>query len=77
MGIFLFITVVQNSSGTHPTSYPMVTRGAFPREKGSQRVKLTTHLHLVLKFENAWSFISICPYAFVAWCLGKYMEVMW
>jgi hypothetical protein len=33
---------VQTSSGSHPASYPMGTRGSFPRG-----VKLTTHLHPV------------------------------
>jgi hypothetical protein len=30
-------------------------------------MKLTTHLHLVLKSKNAWSYISALQYAFMAW----------
>jgi hypothetical protein len=34
-------------------------------------VKLTTHLHLVLRSENEWSYTSIPQYAFKAWCPVK------
>jgi hypothetical protein len=42
---------VQNGPGAHPASYPMGTRG----DRG---VKLTTHLHLVPRSKNAWSYTS-------------------
>jgi hypothetical protein len=34
-------------------------------------VKLTTHLHLVPRSKNAWSYTSTPQYAFIAWCLVK------
>jgi hypothetical protein len=45
---------VQNGFGAHPACYPMGTRGSFPGVK----VKLTTHLHLVPRSKNEWSYIS-------------------
>jgi hypothetical protein len=35
-------------------------------------VKLTTHLRLVPRFNNAWMYISTAPYVFIAWCLVEY-----
>jgi hypothetical protein len=37
-------------------------------------VKLTTHLHLVLRSKNAWSCISTPPIRFMAWCLVKHRD---
>jgi hypothetical protein len=37
---------VQNSSGAHPASYPMCTRGSLPGDLRGQGVRLTTDLHL-------------------------------
>jgi hypothetical protein len=34
-------------------------------------VKLTTHLHLVPRSKNKWSYTSTPPYAFMAWCSVK------
>jgi hypothetical protein len=34
-------------------------------------VKLTTHLHLVPRSKNEWSYISTPQYVFMAWCLVK------
>jgi len=34
-------------------------------------VKLITHLHLVLRLKNAWSYASTAQYAFMALCLVK------
>jgi len=34
-------------------------------------VKLTTHLHLVLRSKNEWSYTSTPKYAFIEWCLVK------
>jgi hypothetical protein len=50
---------VQNGSGAHPASYLMGTRGYFP----VRGMKLTTHLHLVPKSKNAWSYTSTPQYA--------------
>jgi hypothetical protein len=53
---------MQNSSGDHPASYPMSTRGSFPGGGGTnQGVKLTTHLLLVPRSKNEWSYTSILP----------------
>jgi hypothetical protein len=61
-------------SGAHPASYPMGTRGSFPRGKSGRGVKLTTHLHLVPRSKNAWSYTSTPQYAFMAWCLVKHRD---
>jgi hypothetical protein len=37
-------------------------------------VKLTTHLHLVPKSKNVWSYTSIPQYAFMVWCLVKHKD---
>jgi hypothetical protein len=34
-------------------------------------MKLTTHLHLVPRSKNEWSYISTPPYVFMAWCSVK------
>jgi hypothetical protein len=48
----------------HSASYPVGTRGSFTGGKTAWRVKLTTHLQLVPKPKNAWSYISIPPIRF-------------
>jgi hypothetical protein len=58
--------LVQNSSGAHPTSYPVGTRGSFPGSKTG--VKLNTHLHQVPRSKNEWSYTSTPQYTFMAWC---------
>jgi len=35
---------------------------------------LTPHLHVVLKFKNAWSYTSTLPYTLMMWCLIKHMD---
>jgi hypothetical protein len=52
---------IQNSSGAHPASYPMGTRDSFPRGKSGRGVKLTTHLPLVPRSKNEWSYTSTPP----------------
>jgi len=37
-------------------------------------VKLTTHLHLVLRSMNEWSYTSAPQYAFMTWCLVKHRD---
>jgi hypothetical protein len=49
----------QTGSGAHPASYPMGTGG----ERG---VKLTTHLHLVPRSKNEWSYTSSPQYVLMA-----------
>jgi len=54
---------VHNGAGAHPASYPMGSRGL-----SSWGVKLTTHLHLLPRSENEYSYTSTPQYAFMAWC---------
>jgi len=42
---------------------------AFPWGWSDRGVKLTTHLHLVPRSKNAWSYTSTPQYVFMAWCL--------
>jgi hypothetical protein len=37
-------------------------------------VKLITHLHLVPRSKNAWSYSSTPQYAFIAWFLVKHRD---
>jgi hypothetical protein len=46
-------------------------QGLFPWGYSGRGAKLTTHLHLVPKSKNAWSYTSTPQYAFMAWCLVK------
>lgn len=41
----------RNFRRAHQASYPVVTWGTFPRDKSGRAVKLTTHLHLVLRLK--------------------------
>jgi hypothetical protein len=45
----------------------MGTRGSFPEGKAAGGVKLTTHLHLVPRSKNEWSYTSTPQYALMAW----------
>jgi hypothetical protein len=49
---------VQNGSGAYPASYPIGIRGSFPGGKAAGAWKLTTHLHLVPRSNNEWSYTS-------------------
>jgi hypothetical protein len=55
---------VQTGSEAHPASCPMGMGGG-------RGVKLTTHLHLVPRLKNEWSYTSTPQYAFMAWCSAK------
>jgi hypothetical protein len=57
---------VQTGYGAQSASYPMGTRDSFPGV-----VKLTTHIHVMPKSKNAWSYASTPQYAFMAWCSVK------
>jgi hypothetical protein len=48
-GNFFLRHCIQTSSGVHPASYPMGTRGSFPGGGGGsgRGVNLTSHLNLV------------------------------
>jgi hypothetical protein len=63
---------VQNGSGAHPASYPMGTRGSFPEVK-RQRPE-ADHSPPPSAEINEWSYTSIPPYVFMAWCLVKHRD---
>jgi hypothetical protein len=65
---------VQNGSGAHPASYSMGTTVSFPGGKAAGALKLTIHLHLVPRSQDAWSYTSTPQYAFMAWCLVKHRD---
>jgi hypothetical protein len=53
---------VQNGFGAYPASYPRGTRVSFRGAKRPGRgVKLITHLHLVPRSKNEWSYTSTPP----------------
>jgi hypothetical protein len=68
--IFLFTTAPGTALG--PTQPPIqwVPR-ALSLGVMRRHVKLTTHLHLVPRSKNAWSYTSTPQYAFMAWCSVK------
>jgi hypothetical protein len=43
-------------------------RGLFPWRSSCRGVRLTTHLHLVPRSKNEWSYTSTTQYGFMAWC---------
>ena len=57
---------VQNGSGAHPASYSMITR-VLSLGWRSQRVKLTTHLHLVPRVRMNGGTLLLPLYAFMPW----------
>jgi hypothetical protein len=60
-GNFSLYHRVQNDSGTHPASYPMGTGYVFPWGYSGRSVKLTTHLHLLPRLKNEWSYTFTPP----------------
>jgi hypothetical protein len=64
---------IQNGSGAHPASYPVGIRGSFPG-KSFRCVKLTTHLLLVPRSKNAWSYTSTPQYAIMTWCFVNHRD---
>jgi hypothetical protein len=61
---------VQNGSGSHPTSYPMGTRGSFPGLKRPRREADHSPPYSA-EVKNEWSYTSTPQYAFMAWCSVK------
>jgi hypothetical protein len=55
--IFIFRSV-QTGSGAHSSSFKMGTGGLFFRERISQAMALTTHVHLVPKVKKDWWYTS-------------------
>jgi hypothetical protein len=74
LGIFLFTTVSRTAPG--PTQPPIQwVQGAVSLGVKRRGVKLTTHLHLVPRSNNAWSYIStLSQYASIVWCLVKHRD---
>jgi hypothetical protein len=54
-GNFSLHHCVQSSSGAHPASYPMGTRGSFPERKADHSPPSSA------EFKNAWNYTSIPP----------------
>jgi hypothetical protein len=54
--------IVQASSGVHPMSYRMGTRGSFPRAK---QLGHEDSLQTSAEAKKTWIYISIPPYAFM------------
>jgi hypothetical protein len=54
---FFLLHSIQIDSGAHPASYPIGVRGSFPRGRG-QSVKLTIHVHLVLRSKMMELYLS-------------------
>jgi hypothetical protein len=65
---------VQNGSVAHPASYTMDVPGALSLGYSGRGVKLTTHLHLVPRSKNEWSYTSIPQYVFVTRCLVNHRD---
>jgi hypothetical protein len=62
LGIFLFTTASRTALGpTQPPIQWVPGGGVFPWGQSGRGVKLTTHLHLVPRSKNAWSYTSIPP----------------
>jgi hypothetical protein len=45
--------------------------GLFQLGESGRGVKVTTHLHLVPRSKNSWSYTSTPQYVFMAWCSVK------
>jgi hypothetical protein len=66
LGIFIFTTASRPALG--PTQPPIL----WVPDALSLGIKLTTHLHLVQRSRNAWSYTTLPQYVFIAWCLVKF-----
>jgi hypothetical protein len=73
-GNFFLHHRVPNGSGAHPASYPMGTRGSFPRGKAAGA--WSWPLPSSVEVKNAWSYTSTPQYFFMAWCIVKHKETL-
>jgi hypothetical protein len=70
LGIFLITTASRRA--LEPTQPPFQwVPGALSLGQSGRGVKLTTHLQLVPRSKNAWSYTSTPQYVFMAWCSVK------
>jgi hypothetical protein len=56
----------------HPVSCPMGTR--ISQGRSGWGMKVTTHLHLVLRLRICGVIIPLPQYVFMAWCLVKHRD---
>jgi hypothetical protein len=70
LGIFLFTTASRTALGPNQPPVQWVP-GALSLGLKWPGVKLITHLHLVPKSKNAWSYTSTPQYAFMVGCSVK------
>ena len=55
------------NSETQPMPYSGCTQGFIVRGQSGGRTKLTTYIHLVMRFKNEWSYISTAPLTFYSY----------
>jgi hypothetical protein len=71
LGIFLFTTASRTALG--PTQPPIQwVPGALTLGYSSRGVKLTIHLHVVLRSRMRGAIPPLTQYAFMAWCFVKH-----
>jgi hypothetical protein len=71
------LTCVQTGSGAHPASYPMDTRGPFPRGKGQPGRDAENSPHLVPRSLISMSYTSsLCTYIGVLWDCFTFTNVI-
>jgi hypothetical protein len=70
---FSLLYSFQTGSLVHLASYIMGTRGSFLGDKVAGGVKLTTHLHLVLRSRMVELYLQP-PHVLMVWCLINYAQ---
>jgi len=71
VGEFFSLTPCPDQLWDPPSFLSNVYQGLFPSVKSGWGMKLTTHLHLVLRSNNVWSYTSTPTTAFMEWSLVK------
>jgi hypothetical protein len=68
--IFLFVTMSRGYEA-NPASCQMDTRGSFSKwpEHEADHSAVTS-----IKIKNVWHYITVHPYAFMAWCCTKHRD---
>jgi hypothetical protein len=71
-GLGIFLLTIASRTALGPTQPPtQYVPGALSLEVKRPGVKLTTHLSLVPRSKNEWSYISTPHYALIEWCSVK------